>query len=417
VEFLGETFDNECLAALSPVFLTWYGMQLDPAIFVEEGKTYLFLHELILQQLILKKYVYTSLIQYPSLLSPKGERFSYGTVRTNQIFNLLDEYGPSPVRLSLLIQQSLDVNVINRYDAFLRQIRNGVRYLVLSVSDHRTTSDEAWEKFNNNADHLDIWLMTEFYEMWHAYKKVTDYQLLIDNFPMIQEFIQKKLLGWYLEAKKSDESGERNMTCFIVFSGILTLLYPFVPGYVRAMLQTLEFPYQEFIARPFEKESSFQAKWVYELFDMLYTFRLKLGIKKHQKIAIFFKADPNSLQLFEEYQQLLQKIVNIEQVILLRLHEADPTGYQQETYNGITIGIKVLHQSPSIRKPILADLEQQYAQQLEYFEYLRTVIANMSAYTFMDIETDQIRQKKAEMEKVKLHLEHLQLAIQKLKVR
>ncbi|MDR2415128.1 MAG: hypothetical protein LBD75_00480 [Candidatus Peribacteria bacterium] len=174
------------MAALSPVFLTWYGMPLDTTAFVEEGKTYLFLHEILLQQLLLKKYVYTSLVQYPSLLSHKGERLSYQTVHTNKIFSCLNEYGPSPVRLSLLIQKKLEVQTVQEYDAFLRQIWNGVRYLVTSVKTHKATPEYAREKFHTSADNLDKWLMGELYDLWHIYQKAETYQALLETFPLIQ---------------------------------------------------------------------------------------------------------------------------------------------------------------------------------------------------------------------------------------
>jgi valyl-tRNA synthetase len=204
----------------------------------------------------------------------------------------------------------------------------------------------------------------------------------------------------------------------LIFSGILHLLYPFVPGYVRAILQALDFSTLYSFAFPpdFKKETLVQATGAYDLFDLLYTLRLKLDIKKHQKISIFFRADQNSLLLFQEYQEGLQKVLNIEQVQLLKLHEAEPTGYQQEIYNNITVGIKVLPPNPSSKRPVLADLERQYAQQLERFEHLRNVLANMSTYTFMNVETEQVKQKKAELEQVKEHLTQLEKIIQLLKV-
>lgn len=224
-------------------------------------------------------------------------------------------------------------------------------------------------------------------------------------------------MGWYLEAKKIYLNGERNLTCYLVFSGVLNLLYPFVPGYIRAMLQALDIPMlHPFTFQNFEKETLVQATGAYDLFDLLYTLRLQLDIKKHQKISIFFRADQNSLLLFQEYQEGLQKVLNIEQVQLLKLHEAEPTGYQQEVYNNITVGIKVLPPSPSLKRPALADLERQYAQQLERFEYLRTVLANISTCVFMDMETEQVKQKKAELEQVKEHLTQLEKMIQLLKV-
>ncbi|MDR2190860.1 MAG: hypothetical protein LBP53_06955 [Candidatus Peribacteria bacterium] len=173
-----------------------YGLKVSPTVFVEEGKMYLFLQDLLLQQVLLKKYLYTELIQYTPLLDKNGHKFSYKSLQVNQLFVLLDEYGPSPIRLALLIQKSIDLNIIHWYDAFLRQIWNGIRYLVLSVDKHRVSFSDARNEFIEKADYLDKWIMCEFYELWNTFehKKNGDYQQLLDMFPLIQQFIQKKLL-------------------------------------------------------------------------------------------------------------------------------------------------------------------------------------------------------------------------------
>jgi len=157
---------------------------------------------------------------------------------------------------------------------------------------------------------------------------------------------------------------------------------------------------------------------LYELFEVILLFRLQLDIKKHQKIALFVKADPNSLTLFEKHQTLINKLLNIQELSLIRLHEAEPQGYQQEHHQGMIIGIKLLTSTSTAsksKKVALQELEAQYAQQGEYLTYLRTMIANLSS--FGGVDSEQLTAKKKEVEEVKLRMDSLLLQIQKMKIK
>ena len=207
---------------------------------------------------------------------------------------------------------------------------------------------------------------------------------------------------------------------FLVFAGILNLLYPFVPAYVRAMLQASGLSLNEFVPRPRSKDRpSQQVVWLYEWFEMILLFRLQLNIKKHQKIALFVKADPNSLALFEQHQVLMKKLLNIQELSFVRLHEAEPQGYQQELHQGIIIGIKLVTSASTTasksKKLVLQELEAQYAQQGEYLTYLRTMVANMSS--FGEVNQEQLLLKKKEIEEVKLGIDTLLIQIQKMKIK
>jgi valyl-tRNA synthetase len=184
---------------------------------------------------------------------------------------------------------------------------------------------------------------------------------------------------------------------------------------VRALLQLLGLTYTGFSLPPFVHEQSLPVIWLYELFDLIFLFRLKLGIKKHQKIALFIKADPNSLGLFENYQELLKKLLNIQELTLIRLHEPELQGYETEVHQGTVIGIKLLKVVGISRRVSLSELEAQYSQQLEYLEYLRTMIAHMSSSESVDRES--LEKKKKELEGVKIRIDRLSLDIQKLKMR
>ena len=189
------------------------------------------------------------------------------------------------------------------------------------------------------------------------------------------------------------------------------MIFPLVPGYVRAISHISGYEIQSFPVERFSKERSTQSVLLYELFDFFYTFRQKLNIGKHQKTALLLKSDPYSLELFTSYEHVLKRVFFVEEICFLRLHEESPTGFEQELINGMVVGIKLL--SSDENETSLADLEYQYGQQLEYLEYLRTMISTMASYS----GTPQYEAKKNEMTEVKSRLEHLQLEIQKLKVK
>ena len=106
------------------------------------------------------------------------------------------------MRLSLLTQRTFDQDTVYLYDAFLRQLWNGVRYASLT-SPSIWSADDVREYFNNNADLFDIWLMGEFVSLWKEYHS---HQERVIFFSELQQFIQKKVLIWYLEIKKDQKS-------------------------------------------------------------------------------------------------------------------------------------------------------------------------------------------------------------------
>jgi len=177
--------------------------------------------------------------------------------------------------------------------------------------------------------------------------------------------------------QKISPTQAKNPSLFIVFSLLFVVLASFVPEYIHALLYLVRRELLPMELFPFSKERSTNSILMYDIFDTIYVFKQKLAIKKHQHISLFIKADPNSLLLFEEHQPILEKIFHIDSITFVRLHENDPGGYQQEMFNGITIGIKPSTEL-SEKKNSLSDLEFQYAQQLEYLEYLRIMISNMS---------------------------------------
>ena len=200
-----------------------------------------------------------------------------------------------------------------------------------------------------------------------------------------------------MELKKKSEKGTCIATSTLIFSGLLSLLYPFVPQYARALSQVSGLPIGGFSPFPFTKKPLTEVVWAYQLFEAVSLFKVSLGIKKHQKIALFLKADTHSLELFEQHQEILEQLLTIHKLTLLRLHEAEPQGYQQDMFQSMMLGVKLLI-SGGEKKLSLEELENQYAQQLEYFRYLRTMITDFSAVSGV---SDQLEQKKQELEQVK----------------
>ncbi|MDR2541100.1 MAG: class I tRNA ligase family protein [Candidatus Peribacteria bacterium] len=113
IVFLGATFDTDFLASLYPIFLAEQKKTIAPAIPLEEGRERRLASELVRQQALLGKPLFTEATLFPGYIDPKKqERFSYETLQTNQIFTLLDEYGVAPLRISLLVQNGFSLESI-----------------------------------------------------------------------------------------------------------------------------------------------------------------------------------------------------------------------------------------------------------------------------------------------------------------
>jgi valyl-tRNA synthetase len=188
-------------------------------------------------------------------------------------------------------------------------------------------------------------------------------------------------------------------------------LFQFVPEYVRALMQASPYKIFSFEGILFSNERSTHMIQLFNLFDTIYTFKMKLGIKKHQSISLFLKTDPNSLQVFRKYQPVFQQVLHIKDIVFVRLHEPDPRGYDQEIFEGITIGIKPAPEGNCSGEMTLAELEFSYAKKLEYLEYLRSLLTSPS------IEPESLSDKQKEVEQTKVELDTLYIKIQKLKMR
>jgi valyl-tRNA synthetase len=164
-----------------------------------------------------------------------------------------------------------------------------------------------------------------------------------------------------------------------------------------ALAQVLGLSLGMFVPPSLRKKSTAEVAWVYALFEQILLFKLSLNIKKHQKIAFFLKADTYSLERFGQHQEVFKTLLNIQELTFLRLHEAELAGYQQDMYQSMVIGVKLL-KTENKKKVSLADLESQYAQQLEYVKYLRTLVADLSSSVG---ESEQLTKKKQELDEVK----------------
>ncbi|MDR0606971.1 MAG: hypothetical protein LBG52_01150 [Candidatus Peribacteria bacterium] len=366
------------MASRYPIFLTKQGRNISPLAFYEEGRCGKLACELLRQQALCGEMLFTELLPFSPFLDPKKqEKFSYQTLQTNQSFTLLDTYGVSPTRLSLLIQKNVSPETVPLYDGLLRQIWNGVRY-VWSQTQETQTLEKAIVEFDRKADALDYWIMGEFLQLREKYSALMTPQTIISFFPQLQQFIQKKLFARYLEVKKVQPEGTMQATMVILFSAVFHILYPFVPEYVTALLAVSGYPWEPLLRFPVLKKTTLDIEIMFALFEMIYTFKLRLHIKKHQKIALFVKSDPNSLALFEPRKPVIQALFNVEQISSIRLHEPNPTGYEMGELQVMTVGIKVQSPAASPKKPTLNDLQQDYQKQLEYFEMLRNEIINLS---------------------------------------
>lgn len=408
-EVLWQKFDDGFLEALYEIYFAQKN-SLSSVKFVEQGQEFLFFQELVLQYLLLDRFLYSSHLALPSFLDKKNERYSYRSLSLSSDLSLFVEYGESPVKLSLLLKSSLSLESLYLYDYFLRQLWNGVRYCSLNYSTDFSL-DSAFQLIKSHGDELDIRLMGELATLYLELTSLLEYKAVLDHFYYFQHFVQRKFLWWYLEIKKVKTWWATDAVIFVAYSFIFCFLFRFVPEYVRALMQISPYNMCSFEEVDFSNERSTQMIQLYELFDALYTFKMKLGIKKHQSISVFLKTDPNSLQIFEEYQSIFQQLLHIKSFLFVRLHEMDPNGYQQEIVDGITIGIQLALEGESFWEPRLADLEFDYTKKLEYLEYLRTLLSS----PFISVET--LREKQQEAERVKSELDDMYLQIQKFKLK
>jgi valyl-tRNA synthetase len=207
-------------------------VRVPSTVFVEPEKFSFFIRELLLLQVLGFSIPYHQIENFSPLLDKKGKRFSRYSLPSPAPASLLSEYGELALRLSLLIQKSFEIPTLMLYDAFLKQTRNAIRFFSLHQAQPLTFA-QAQAEFSAKADHFDVRIFSEFSTLWEEYLAAETYQQQIEFFPLLQQFLQKKLFHRYLEYQKIKPTPAKDATLYLLFSYVLQILFPFVPQFVE----------------------------------------------------------------------------------------------------------------------------------------------------------------------------------------
>ncbi|GHW02481.1 hypothetical protein AGMMS50249_2670 [candidate division SR1 bacterium] len=397
--------DSDFLPGEYNLYLHSLKKDILPVAFLEKDRYDRFLQEILLQYIILGKFIHNQAIVYPSRLDKKGERFSCFSLQNKDFFDNINSFGLNATRLAVIIQGEISQDLLRMYDTLLRQLRNGVRYWRFQDLKANFTEKEAIQKVSKKGNEADFRILSELDDLRTEYQSLTDYTFIKFFFPKLHLFIQNKFLSRYLELQKSEGSEARLDAIFLVIQKLLIMLYPLLPQYTKALsyvsgisIKNTNFPLEI-------KKKNSQSVILYKIFEQISTFKQSLNIQKHQHISIFLKADTHSLEEFKNHQAIFESLLKIDNINLIRMHENEPNGYQLFSRDVFTIGIK--NEKTNLKEKLsIDDLKDEYQSLLEQKEVIRIYI--MQSHNLGITSSPQLDIKQEQLAEIQLKISKIQ---------
>lgn len=362
-------FSDPSLKAFYAIFAQKQGISFQPVSFLSENE--------------LSYYIMLSLLQlhYFWMYSENLETYTVPSILWKKLTpksleTFIETEWDDAIRLALLIDH--DLNVAKKYSSFLKTLRNSIRYYQQNYSFSGTFED-AIQQFNEWWDDLDVWLVSEMLSLHQEISFCNSYHELLKLFPNFETFVQGKFLSWYFEIKKDSQNSVTHAVSFLCFVFILSFLEKFVPTFVRSLYENLWWNSFKFTPFELQKSRSSQPVFIYEIFSHIDCLKKRLKLPKWAEISLYVKASPQSLDLFKQYEEVFCRKFVVNDVQLLKLHEDDPVGYEQEIFGTTIIGMQP-HLSGTVGKKKTIEEMQERLKKLEQEEmYYRNLCLQWDA--------------------------------------
>ncbi len=333
-------------------------------------------------------------------------------------------YHPDCIRLGLLSltdnRQKYKQEIFDEWDNAIAKFWNACRYIKTTFfcdtkkfSLKKTNQDI--EKNIEQLNVFDAWILSKIAVITEEYKQLTTPKhigLFLNN---LFDFIKQDFSDKYLELIKSAPSEHSNNISLCIITTIIWFLRPYTPT-ITKNLSDIFWLEDDLHTDWFEKavsklQKNYSISLFMEIIDKFENIKSSLWLKKHEKVWIYIRSNPDFIKFAKNNEYLFKKTLNAEEAIYLIHHEDIPCGYQKEDIIDISIWMKPLSK-PTISWISL--LKKQLQEKEEYLQHIKHLVQQMSSNGADDI---LIQQKKDEISKIKIAIEDLTLEINKCKMK
>jgi valyl-tRNA synthetase len=136
----------------------------------------------------------------------------------------------------------------------------------------------------------------------------------------------------------------------------------------------IENPINDFVCNI---EKNYKIELFLEIIDKILLMRNNIKIKKHEKINVIFKTNPNFLQFLKSNETIVNRLVNAENIEYLDVGKIS-ADYQVQDVIDVSVGIKAIVVSQK-KVENLSYWQEEIIKQNEYLQHLRNFISTLSS--------------------------------------
>ena len=272
------------------------------------------------------------------------------------------------------------------------------------------------KKISKNIDKLDIfdvWIINQVKDLHQDMEEYMVSNNLIEFGNRLINLVKNDFCDKYLEIKKINKSEYGNDIILFCLGRLLRFLYPYMPFITEKIWTLLGFEWFLFHQKltPFIQSltKNYKTQLFVDILDRFLYMKQKNNYKKHQLVDVFFKATPDFLQHLRKNENIIKKLINIENIEYFDNDRKLPK-YDTETIIDVVIGMKAIIRVEKLDE--LSVLQKELDNEKEYLQHLRWLISSLSASW---MEEDNIEKKKKEIMKTKKNIERLEYEISKMK--
>jgi len=337
---------------------------------------------------------------------------------------LIRNFGSDCLRLSLIlnIHHNQGFKDFLKYNyEFINKLWNASRYVFVNLMNWRVppkwlnieTLEKRISKNTDKLDIFDVWIINQIKDLYQDIDDFVFSNKLTEFADKLINLIKNDFCDKYLEIRKINKSEYGNDIMLFCLGQLLKFLYPYAPFITEKIRSLLGFEWFLLHQRlmPFFQTltKNYKTQLFVDILDRFLYMKQKNDYKKHQLIDVFFKATPDFLQHLRKNENIIKKLVNIENVEYFDNDRKLPK-YETETIIDVVIWMKAVLKVDKLDE--LSVLQKELENDKEYLQHLRWLMSSLSVG---GLQEDAMDQKKKEIAKTKKNIERLEYEISKMK--
>ncbi len=372
-----------------------------------------------------KDLLFDRILFHQLVLNDKSNKISH---TDNIVFDSKDifkNYGKDSLRLSFIINwKETDfqycIDDLKLSERFLDKLWNASRFIFKNFFSSRRKLNiiNLKKEIEKNADKLhetDIWIIYTFKDLMDELNSNISQWHVIEFWNKAINIIRKYFCDRYLEIIKENKTEYTPSVVLYHLVMVLKLLYPYAPYISQKIVDNFGWDINEIDMEMLKLNTdkihkNYKIHLLFDIMDKIVEIREKNCLKQHESIDIFLQANTDFIELIEDYENLLKKLLKINAIEYLRPHQVVPNGYIVDNVINITLWVKI--KKFCSEKDILNELKAQLEEKWHHLQNLRSILSSFSSSS----DKEEKDKKDKEMKKLKKEILELEYKINKIKM-